>query len=107
MQGRSPSATLANVDEVAFHFHRMIAQQYSASQTECLPLDLQTNQFLAQCRANISAMLVVNQFRAAVRRWEYRASAFAVLPASTRQRISHTDVENRMITLCDDITQKL
>ena len=38
-----------------------------------------------------------------MRRWEYRAGAFAVLPASTRQRISHADVENRMITVCDNI----
>src|SRR5205823_13667130 len=48
-------------------------------------------------------MLVVNQFGAAIGRWEYRAGAFAVLPASRRQRISHPDVENRMITVCDDI----
>src|SRR5205814_8193679 len=48
-------------------------------------------------------MLVVNQFGAAIRSRKGGTSPFAVLPASRRQRISHPDVENRMITVCDDI----
>ena len=52
-------------------------------------------------------MLVVNQFGAAIRSRKGGTSPFAVLPGSAQQAISHPDVKNRMVTVRDDINQKL
>ena len=52
-------------------------------------------------------VLVIDQLRAPIGSGEIGAGSLTMLPDSAREGVRHANVENGMITVCDDVNPKV
>ena len=58
------------------------------------------------CIANVAVPFIIDQFCASVIGSKARVISFAVFPDSPRESIRDSDMENRVVPVCDDVDPK-